>query len=96
MKTYKITEAGIVLVSASVCMCAEFLRRLVLQNGDIWFWRLYTEVANSKLQVGNTFSCRVIAQGQPLIVDHLHTGDSEYDGYVIGGKNGLTIVERTR
>lgn len=41
MKTYKITEAGIVLVSASVCMCAEFLRRLVLQNGDIWFWRLY-------------------------------------------------------
>lgn len=38
----------------------------------------------------------VIAQGQPLIVDHLHTGDSEYDGYVIGGKNGLTIVERIR
>lgn len=24
-----------------LCMCAKFLRRLVLQNGDIWFWRLY-------------------------------------------------------
>ena len=43
MKIYKITEAGIVFVSASVCMCAEFLRRLVLQNGDIWFWRLYLQ-----------------------------------------------------
>ena len=38
---YKIAKAGIVLVSAFVCMCVEILRRLVLKNGDIWFWRLY-------------------------------------------------------
>ena len=37
----KIAKAGIVLVSAFVCMCVEILRRLILKNGDIWFWRLY-------------------------------------------------------
>ena len=50
LKAYKIAEAGIVLVSASVCMCAEFLRRLVLQNGDIWFWRLY--ITHQKFRKG--------------------------------------------
>ena len=70
-------------------------RVCILEYAGDYRW-LVTEVANSKLQVGDTFSCRVIAQGQPLIVDHLHSGDSEYDGYVIGGKNGLTIVERIR
>jgi hypothetical protein len=44
--------------------------------------------------VGLSFSCRVIAQKQPLVVDHLHTSDSDYEGYMLGGKNGLTIVER--
>ena len=56
-------------------------------------WRI-AEVHHSKLRTGDTFSCRVIAQGQPLIVDNLHTADSDYEGYVIGGKNGLTIAER--
>lgn len=56
-------------------------------------WRI-AEVHHSKLRTGDTFSCRVIAQGQPLIVDNLHTAASDYEGYVIGGKNGLTIAER--
>ena len=61
-------------------------------TGD-YHWRV-AEVKNSKLHVGDTFSCRVIAQKQPLVVDHLHTSDSDYEGYMLGGKNGLTIVER--
>lgn len=56
-------------------------------------WRI-AEVHHSKLHTGDTFSCRVIAQNQPLVVDHLHSGGQIYDGYVIGGKTGLTIVER--
>lgn len=58
-------------------------------------WRV-DEIINSKLHVGDTFSCRVIAQGQPLIVDNLQTADQHYDGYTIGGKNGLTLVENQR
>ncbi len=56
-------------------------------------WRV-EETINGKLQVGNTFSCRTIAQDQALIVDHLHTRDADYEGYAIGGKNGLTLVAK--
>ena len=68
-------------------------RVCVLEYAGDYHWRV-AEVANSKLQVGDSLSCRVIAKGQPLVVDNLHTGDGDYEGYVIGGKNGLTIVER--
>lgn len=56
-------------------------------------WRV-EEANNSKLQVGDTFSCRTMAQDQALIVDHLHTRDADYEGYAIGGKNGLTFVAK--
>jgi len=56
-------------------------------------WRV-EEAVNSKLQVGNTFYCRTIAQDQALIVDHLHTRDADYEGYAIGSKNGLTLVAK--
>ena len=55
-------------------------------------WRV-EETVNGKLQVGNTFSCRTMAQNQPLIVDHLHTEDANYEGYAIS-KNGLTLVAK--
>ena len=56
-------------------------------------WRV-EEAVNSKLRAGDTFSCRVMAQDQALIVDHLHTVDADYEGYAIGGKNGLTFVAK--
>ena len=56
-------------------------------------WRV-EEVVNSKLHAGDTFSCRTMAQDQALIVDHLHTRDADYEGYAIGGKNGLTLVAK--
>ncbi len=55
-------------------------------------WRV-EEAVNGKLQVGNTFSCRTIAQDYPLIVDHLHTEYANYEGYAIS-KNGLTLVAK--
>lgn len=55
-------------------------------------WRV-EETVNGKLQVGNTFSCRTMAQNQPLIVDHLHTEYANYEGYAIS-KNGLTLVAK--
>lgn len=57
-------------------------------------WRVVT-VKNSKLQAGDTFFCRVIAQGLPLIADTMQTAERKYDVYTIGGKNGLTTVEKT-
>lgn len=56
-------------------------------------WRV-EEAVNSKLHAGDTFSCRTMAQDQALIVDHLHTRDADYEGYAIGGKNGLTLVAK--
>lgn len=56
-------------------------------------WRV-EEAVNSKLHAGDTFSCRVMAQDQALIVDHLYTRDTDYEGYAIGGKNGLTLVAK--
>ena len=56
-------------------------------------WRV-EEAVNSKLHAGDTFSCRVMAQDQALIVDHLYTRDADYEGYAIGGKNGLTLVAK--
>ena len=66
-------------------------RVCVLEYTGSYRWRV-AEVENSKLKAGDTFSCRVMAQGQALVVDYLHTADGDYDGYTIGGKNGLTSV----
>ena len=56
-------------------------------------WRV-EETVNSKLHAGDTFSCRTMVQDQALIVDHLYTRDTDYEGYAIGGKNGLTLVAK--
>ena len=56
-------------------------------------WRV-EEAVNSKLHVGDTFSCRVMAQGEVLSVDHVVTANGTFEGYYMGGKNGLTIVEK--
>lgn len=56
-------------------------------------WRVAGSI-NSKLQVGDTFSCRTIAQGEVLIVDHLETAEGSFEGYSMGNKNGLTLVEK--
>ena len=56
-------------------------------------WRV-EEAVNSKLHVGDTFSCRVMAQGEVLNVDHVVTANGTFEGYYMGRKNGLTLVER--
>lgn len=56
-------------------------------------WRV-EEAVNCKLHVGDTFFCRTIAQGEELIVDHVKTENGTYEGYHMGGKNGLTLVEK--
>ena len=55
-------------------------------------WRV-AEAINSKLHEGDSFSCRTIAQGEELIVDHVETANGSYDGFSIGRKNGLSLVE---
>lgn len=56
-------------------------------------WRV-TEVQNGKLHVGDTFFCRMLCQGEQLTVDHLRSGEKIYEGYTMGDKNGLTLVEK--
>lgn len=56
-------------------------------------WRV-EEAVNSKLHAGDTFFCRTIAQGEELIVDHVKTENGTYEGYHMGDKNGLTLVEK--
>jgi len=68
-------------------------RVCVLSYTGDYRWRV-EESINSKLQVGNTFYCRTIAQGEELIVDHLETENGIYEGFRMGNKNGLTVVEK--
>lgn len=70
-------------------------RVCVLEYLGDYRWQV-DEVRNSKLGVGDTFSCRTIAEGQALVIDNLRTGNGNYNGYVIGGKNGLTRVEKVK
>lgn len=70
-------------------------RVALLEYKGNYRWEI-TEIANSKLHVGDSFSCRVIAQGQPLIVDNLLSGEQRMAGYTIGGKSGLICVEKDR
>ena len=56
-------------------------------------WRM-EEAVNCKLHVGDTFSCRVMAQGEVLNVDHVVTANGTFEGYYMGRKNGLTLVEK--
>ena len=50
---------------------------------------------NSKLQVGDTFLCLQFVLGKPLIMCDLRRGDSaSAQVYVVGQKNGLTILRK--
>lgn len=59
-------------------------------QGD-YRWKVVA-VVNSKLQLGDTFSCRSFAQGEPLLVDYLCTKNGVFDAYQIGGQTGLTAI----
>lgn len=50
---------------------------------------------NSKLQVGDTFSCSQFVLGKPLIMSDLKQGNSTHSqAYVVGRKSGLTILKK--
>lgn len=50
---------------------------------------------NSKLQVGDTFSCSQFVLGKPLIMSDLKQGNSaRSQAYVVGRKSGLTILKK--
>ena len=68
-------------------------RICVLNYMGDYRWRV-EEAVNSKLHVGDTFSCRVMAQGEVLNVDHVVTANGTFEGYYIGRKTRLTLVER--
>ena len=55
-----------------------------------WRWRV-EKISNGKLHVGDTFACRVIAQGQPMVVDDLYSNGMYYKAYIIGGSLIITI-----
>ena len=56
-------------------------------------WRV-EEAVNGKLHAGDTFACRTIAEGEELIVDHVKTANGTFEGFKMGDKNGLTLVEK--
>lgn len=49
---------------------------------------------NSKLSVGDTFSCMFFITGQPLYLDNLVHEKSAPTSYVIGKRDGLISVEK--
>ena len=48
---------------------------------------------NTKLSVGDTFSCHLMIQGEPLYLDKVIHGSHAPVGYVAGKRNGVSITE---
>ena len=51
------------------------------------------ESSNSKLKVGNTFACSLFVLGEPLYIDNLIQNGRPPVAFVVGNKNGLTLLE---
>lgn len=49
---------------------------------------------NSKLKVGNTFSCGIFIIGEPLYLNDLVQGDNAPVAFVVGNKDGLVELHR--
>lgn len=61
-------------------------------SGDNKFVIIRSE--NSKLCVGDTFSCSFFITGQPLYLEELHHKQGPAMAYVIGKKDGLISVKK--
>lgn len=84
--------------SLAVGECVEIAwlpnRRCVLQYlGNNRFEVIAAE--NSKLKVGNCFCCSMFILGEPLYIDSLVQGDNAPVTFVVGNKNGLTLLRKT-
>lgn len=62
--------------------------------GNSRFEVIYVE--NSKLAVGDTFSCRMFALGETLYIDNLKQAETLHAVYAIGIDNGLASVRVVR
>lgn len=68
-------------------------RRCVLEYlGENSF--VVIESEHSKLQKGNTFECLSFYLHHPLYIDNLVQGDNAPVSFVIGKRDGLTVVKR--
>ena len=50
---------------------------------------------NSKLKVGNTFSCSLFILGEPLYINDLVQGNNPPVAFVVGNKDGLVELTKT-
>lgn len=68
-------------------------RRCVLEYlGENTF--VVIESEHSKLQKGNTFECLSFYLHHPLYIDNLVQGDNAPVSFVVGKRDGLTVVKR--
>ena len=68
-------------------------RRCVLEYlGENSF--VVIESEHSKLQKGNTFECLSFYLHHPLYIDNLVQGDNAPVSFVVGKRDGLTVVKR--
>lgn len=51
------------------------------------------KASNSKLRVGNTFMCSLFVFGEPLYIENLIQEGHPPIAFVVGNKNGLTLLE---
>lgn len=50
-----------------------------------------TEARNTKLHVGDTFSCHLMFQGEPLFLDHVIHDGLDPLGFIAGKRDGVNI-----
>lgn len=66
-------------------------RVCVIEYLGQWRWRV-VESTGTRLLAGDTFSCQVIANGEPLYASNLTHDGTDAGVYVCGRKSGITFV----
>ncbi len=49
---------------------------------------------NSKLEVGDTFTCAIFIKNEPMYADNLVRQGLNLTSYIAGSKNGITLLEK--
>ncbi len=75
-------------------LCITWLpdRRVVVEHqGEGHF--LVTDALNAKLAAGDTFTCHLMIQDEPLYIDNVQHQDTLYPAYIAGKIDGVKIYE---
>ena len=91
LRAFSVTVASIIFLGLVAGIIAVIVPEFVKSFNDIVnnFSSLVEKAENSKLKVGNTFSCSLFILGEPLYLNDLVQENNPPVAFVVGNKDGL-------